>query len=92
MSRCTIQFILCFSKNCIIFFLFVLSRCLPNKQQGYTAGTFRTVVIANNVTLLTKEVAINITGSDVQVTSFSLIYYDLIEKSFVHIDPDVIVM
>jgi len=41
-------------------------RCLPNKQQGYTAGTFRTVVIANNVTLLTKEVAINITGSDVQ--------------------------
>lgn len=40
-------------------------RCLPNKQQGYTGGTFRTVVIANNVTLLSKEVDLNITGNDV---------------------------
>ena len=27
---------------------------MPNKQQGYTGGTFRTVIIANNVTLLSK--------------------------------------
>ncbi|XP_023339006.1 DNA replication licensing factor MCM3 [Eurytemora carolleeae] len=40
-------------------------RCLPNKQQGYTGGTFRTVVIANNITLLSKEVTPNITGKDV---------------------------
>eukprot|EP00088_Acartia_fossae_P042154 TRINITY_DN4416_c0_g1_i13.p1 TRINITY_DN4416_c0_g1~~TRINITY_DN4416_c0_g1_i13.p1 ORF type:complete len:800 (-),score=269.01 TRINITY_DN4416_c0_g1_i13:315-2714(-) len=41
-------------------------RCMPNKQQGYTGGTFRTVIIANNVTLLTKEVDLNITGDDVK--------------------------
>lgn len=41
-------------------------RCMPNKQQGYTGGTFRTVVIANNVTLLSKEVTPNISGDDVR--------------------------
>lgn len=41
-------------------------RCLPKKEQGFTAGTFRTVIIANNVQLLSKEVAPNITGEDVQ--------------------------
>jgi len=40
-------------------------RCLPNKQQGYTGGTFKTVVIANNLTLLSKEVTPNISGDDV---------------------------
>jgi len=40
-------------------------RCLPNKQQGYTGGTFKTVVIANNLTLLSKEVTLNISGEDV---------------------------
>jgi len=40
-------------------------RCLPNKQQGYTGGTFRTVVIANNLSLLSKEVVPNISGEDV---------------------------
>jgi len=40
-------------------------RCLPNKQQGYTGGTFRTVIIANNLTLISKEVDLNISGEDV---------------------------
>ncbi|XP_046909054.1 minichromosome maintenance 3 [Dermatophagoides farinae] len=31
-------------------------RCLPNKQGYYTSGTFRTVVLANNITQLNKEV------------------------------------
>ncbi|OTF73270.1 DNA replication licensing factor Mcm3-like protein, partial [Euroglyphus maynei] len=31
-------------------------RCLPNKQGYYTSGTFRTVVLANNINQLNKEV------------------------------------
>lgn len=30
-------------------------RCLPGKQGGYTSGTFRTVLIANNISQLNKE-------------------------------------
>ena len=41
-------------------------RCMPGKQGGYTTGTFRTVLIANNVVQLSKEVTPNITGDDVQ--------------------------
>merc|ERR1719300_1786489 len=33
---------------------------------GFTSGTFRTVLIANNVSLISKEVTPNITGEDVQ--------------------------
>ncbi|KXJ04909.1 Maternal DNA replication licensing factor mcm3, partial [Exaiptasia diaphana] len=34
-------------------------RCLPSKKGGFTAGTFRTVLIANNVQVMSKEVAPN---------------------------------
>ena len=40
-------------------------RCLPSKRQGYTSGTFKTVVIANNVVLLSKEVAPVFSARDV---------------------------
>ncbi|XP_056419038.1 DNA replication licensing factor MCM3 [Hyla sarda] len=32
-------------------------RCLPSKQNGYTSGTFRTIMIACNVVQMSKEVA-----------------------------------
>jgi len=41
-------------------------RCLPAKQKNYTNGTFRTILLANNVKLMTKEVSIEISSEDVQ--------------------------
>ncbi|XP_064480303.1 zygotic DNA replication licensing factor mcm3-like [Ornithodoros turicata] len=40
-------------------------RCLPGKQGGFTSGAFRSVMISNNIQLLSKEVAPNISGEDV---------------------------
>nr|XP_050847841.1 DNA replication licensing factor Mcm3 [Vespula vulgaris] len=40
-------------------------RCLPGKQGGYTSGTFRTVVIANNIMQLSKEASLSISHDDV---------------------------
>ncbi|GIY50960.1 zygotic DNA replication licensing factor mcm3 [Caerostris darwini] len=41
-------------------------RCLPGKFQGYTSGTFKTILIANNVKLLSKEVSPQISIDDVK--------------------------
>ncbi|XP_015784296.1 DNA replication licensing factor MCM3 [Tetranychus urticae] len=41
-------------------------RCLPSKQGNYSSGTFRTVLLANNIELLSKEVAPSISAEDVQ--------------------------
>ncbi|KAJ9598261.1 hypothetical protein L9F63_011082, partial [Diploptera punctata] len=40
-------------------------RCLPGKQGSFTTGTFRTVLIANNITQLTKESTMNLSREDV---------------------------
>ena len=40
-------------------------RCLPSKRQNYTSGTFRTVIIANNVIVLSKEAAPLFSARDV---------------------------
>ncbi|XP_019876748.2 DNA replication licensing factor Mcm3 [Aethina tumida] len=40
-------------------------RCLPSKQGGFTNGTFRTTVIANNITQLSKEANPSISREDV---------------------------
>lgn len=39
-------------------------RCLPGKQGGYTTGTFRTIVIANNISQLNKDSNPNISRDD----------------------------
>ncbi|XP_054708242.1 LOW QUALITY PROTEIN: zygotic DNA replication licensing factor mcm3-like, partial [Uloborus diversus] len=41
-------------------------RCLPSKKMGYTTGIFRTVLIANNIQLLSKEVSPLISVDDVK--------------------------
>lgn len=40
-------------------------RCLPSKRGGFTSGTFRTVLLANNVQVMSKEVAPSYTARDV---------------------------
>ncbi|KAM9307811.1 maternal DNA replication licensing factor mcm3 [Gastrophryne carolinensis] len=40
-------------------------RCLPSKQGGYTSGTFRTILLANNIKLMTKEIAPTFSADDV---------------------------
>jgi DNA replication licensing factor MCM3 len=41
-------------------------RCLPSKNNGFTNATFRTVLIANNVQILNKEVDFLFTTEDVK--------------------------
>ncbi|XP_071875597.1 minichromosome maintenance 3 [Bombus fervidus] len=40
-------------------------RCLPGKQGGYTTGTFRSILIANNIMQLSKEANLTISHDDV---------------------------
>ncbi|XP_068081318.1 DNA replication licensing factor Mcm3 [Anabrus simplex] len=40
-------------------------RCLPGKQGSFTTGTFRTILIANNISTLSKESSLHITREDV---------------------------
>ncbi|XP_076754293.1 minichromosome maintenance 3 [Xylocopa sonorina] len=40
-------------------------RCLPGKQGGYTTGTFKTILIANNIMQLSKEANLSISHDDV---------------------------
>lgn len=40
-------------------------RCLPGKQGGYTSGTFRTVMIANNISQLSKESSLSISRDEI---------------------------
>ncbi|KAJ2947303.1 hypothetical protein O0L34_g17020 [Tuta absoluta] len=42
-------------------------RCLPSKQGSFTAGTFRTILIANNVTQINKDMNLNITLEEVKL-------------------------
>ncbi|KAK7867743.1 hypothetical protein R5R35_002247 [Gryllus longicercus] len=40
-------------------------RCLPAKQGSVTSGTFRTILLANHITQLSKESSLNVTREDV---------------------------
>ncbi|KAJ8383580.1 hypothetical protein AAFF_G00219600 [Aldrovandia affinis] len=40
-------------------------RCLPAKQGGFTSGTFRTVMLANNIKPMSKEIAPSFSADDV---------------------------
>lgn len=41
-------------------------RCLPGKQGSFTSGSFRTVLIANNLQQMSKEAAPTISHEDIQ--------------------------
>ncbi|XP_060772063.1 MCM3 minichromosome maintenance deficient 3 (S. cerevisiae), like [Neoarius graeffei] len=40
-------------------------RCLPAKQGGFTSGAFRTILLANNVMLMSKEIVPTFSADDV---------------------------
>ncbi|XP_063309098.1 maternal DNA replication licensing factor mcm3 [Pelobates fuscus] len=40
-------------------------RCLPSKQGGFTSGTFRTILLANNIKQMSKEIAPTFSADDV---------------------------
>ncbi|KAL2089405.1 hypothetical protein ACEWY4_014093 [Coilia grayii] len=40
-------------------------RCLPAKQGGFTSGTFRTILLVNNVKLMSKEIVPTFSADDV---------------------------
>ncbi|XP_062308832.1 MCM3 minichromosome maintenance deficient 3 (S. cerevisiae), like isoform X1 [Osmerus eperlanus] len=40
-------------------------RCLPAKQGGFTSGTFRTTLLANNIKLMSKEIVPTFSADDI---------------------------
>ncbi|KAG8442095.1 hypothetical protein GDO86_011042 [Hymenochirus boettgeri] len=40
-------------------------RCLPSKQGGFTSGTFRTILLANYIKMMSKEIAPTFSADDV---------------------------
>ncbi|XP_013393100.1 zygotic DNA replication licensing factor mcm3-like [Lingula anatina] len=61
-------------------------RCLPGKKNGFTTGTFRTVMIANNIQLLSKELSPLFSADDVvKIKKFSrqkgVDVFELLSKS-----------
>uniref|UniRef100_A0A0N5ANB4 DNA replication licensing factor MCM3 n=1 Tax=Syphacia muris TaxID=451379 RepID=A0A0N5ANB4_9BILA len=43
-----------------------LYRVLPNKQSGFSSGFFRSIIIANNIQLLSKEMVPNFESEDIK--------------------------
>nr|QIC49963.1 DNA replication licensing factor MCM3-like protein [Actinia equina] len=65
-------------------------RCLPSKKAGFTAGTFRTVLIANNVQVMSKEVAPNFSAADVaKIKKFSRSKQDVFEMLSKSLAPSI---
>lgn len=54
-------------------------RCLPGKQGGYTTGTFRTIVIANNISQLSKDGNLRITRDEVNMCKRLAKHKDIFE-------------
>jgi len=47
-------------------------RCLPSKRQGFTPGTFRTILLANNIKVMSKEIQPNFSPEDLtKIKKFS---------------------
>lgn len=40
-------------------------RCLPGKQGGYTNGIFRSILVANNISILSKDSSLNVTKEEI---------------------------
>ncbi|XP_073439830.1 maternal DNA replication licensing factor mcm3 [Dendrobates tinctorius] len=61
-------------------------RCLPSKQGGFTSGTFRTILLANNIKPMSKEIAPTFSANDVaKIKKFCKVHskdiFDQLSKS-----------
>ncbi|XP_066434137.1 maternal DNA replication licensing factor mcm3-like [Eleutherodactylus coqui] len=61
-------------------------RCLPSKQGGFTSGTFRTILLAYNIKLMSKEIAPTFSAEDVaKIKKFCKVHskdvFDQLSKS-----------
>lgn len=54
-------------------------RCLPGKQGGYTTGTFRTILIANNISQLNKESTLNVTREEINLCKKLAKHHDIFD-------------
>lgn len=65
-------------------------RCLPSKRAGFTPGTFRTVLIANHIHVLSKEIAPNFSAADVSnIKKFSRRKKDVFEMLAQSLAPSI---
>lgn len=65
-------------------------RCLPSKRSGFTPGTFRTVLIANHIHVMSKEIAPNFSASDVSnIKKFSRRKKDVFETLAQSLAPSI---
>lgn len=54
--------------------------CLPSKKNGFTSGTFRTVLVANNIVLINKESQPSFSVKDIaQIKKFTKQKHDVFE-------------
>lgn len=65
-------------------------RCLPSKRSGFTPGTFRTVLIANHIHVMSKEISPNFSASDVSnIKKFSRRKKDVFETLAQSLAPSI---
>ncbi|XP_065082622.1 DNA replication licensing factor Mcm3-like [Ochlerotatus camptorhynchus] len=64
-------------------------RCLPGKQGGYTTGTFRTVLIANNISQLNKESTLNVTRAEINLCKKLAKHHDIFDMLSKSLAPSI---
>lgn len=64
-------------------------RCLPGKQGGYTSGTFKTILLANNISQLSKESNLDISREDLQMCKKMAKHGDIFEMLSKSLAPSI---
>lgn len=64
-------------------------RCLPGKQGGYTTGTFRTILIANNISQLNKESTLSVTREEINLCKKLAKHHDIFDMLSKSLAPSI---